>query len=103
MAFNINAQVVLSGPKNIKTVRSNIQKQLSGITSSVKIDLDKAANANLSNLNKQLKTTNTILKQVAATEISACTLSFPLSKKEVIPKFLLMCPKGCSTEQALFL
>ena len=41
MAFNINAQVMLSGPKNIKAVTNKIQKQLGGITATVNLKVAK--------------------------------------------------------------
>ena len=64
MAFNINAQVVLSGPQNIRAVRRSIQNQLGGINSTVNIRLDRAAKTDLSTLNRQLTSTNNILRQV---------------------------------------
>ena len=47
MAFNINAQVILSGPKNIQAVSKSIKRQLSGISIPVEINIDK-------NLSKRL-------------------------------------------------
>ena len=47
MAFNINAHVLLSGPKNIKAVTNSIKKQLGTIKATVTLDIPK-------NLNKDL-------------------------------------------------
>ena len=41
MAFNINAHVILNGPKNIKAVTNSIQKQLGSIKARVDIQLPK--------------------------------------------------------------
>ncbi len=80
MAFNINAQVVLSGPQNIRAVRRSIQNQLGGINSTVNIQLDRAARTNLSNLNRQLVTTNNILKLVNKNATQANTAIQSLSR-----------------------
>lgn len=67
MAFNINAQVVLSGPKNIQKVRTTIQKQLSGINVPVKLTIDKNAAAGLGGISKQISALNTNLSKLNAT------------------------------------
>ena len=67
MAFNINAAVVLSGPKNITKVRNSIQKQLSNITVPVKVKLDKSATAGLAGIDKKLSNLNTNLSRLNTT------------------------------------
>ena len=59
MAFNINAHVILQGPKNIKAVSSNIRKQLTGISVPVKITVDKNAAKNAGALQKVVRSLNT--------------------------------------------
>tara|TARA_R100000479_G_C6397024_1_gene207480 strand:- start:2092 stop:12003 length:9912 start_codon:yes stop_codon:yes gene_type:complete len=67
MSFNINAAVVLSGPKNIAKVRSSIQKQLSNISVPVRVKVDKGSLAGLTNIDKQLNTLNSNLTKLNAT------------------------------------
>ena len=55
MAFNINAQVILSGPKNIQAVNKSIRRQLSGITIPVEIKLAKNATKRLGEFNRGVK------------------------------------------------
>ena len=55
MAFNINAQVILSGPKNITAVTKQIKTQLKGITVPVNISIDKKISKNLGRFNKGVK------------------------------------------------
>ena len=63
MAFNINAQVVLSGPKNIKAVTQQIRSQLSNVNVNVNLNVPKTAQSQITNLNKQLTNfTNTSQK-----------------------------------------
>ena len=58
MAFNINAHVILQGPKNVRAVTSNIQKQLTGIAVPVKITVDKNAAKNAGLLQKAVQSLN---------------------------------------------
>ena len=55
MAFNINAQIILSQPKNLNNVTKQISKQLGKVA---KIDLKIGNTQQLTNLNKQLTTLN---------------------------------------------
>ena len=55
MAFNINAQVILSGPKNITAVTKQIKTQLKGISVPVNITIDKNIAKNLGTFNKGVK------------------------------------------------
>ena len=55
MAFNINAQVILSGPKNIKAVTKRIKSELSGVTVPVNIKIDKNISKNLGAFNRGVK------------------------------------------------
>jgi TP901 family phage tail tape measure protein len=79
MAFNINAAVVLSGPKNIQKVSSSIKKQLSNINVPVKIQLDKSASRGIKSVNNQLNSLNTTLstlqKNAASTAASFRSLA----------------------------
>ena len=61
MAFNINAHVILSGPKNIKAVTKNIQSQLGTVNAKINLQAPKnlskqlgSFNQGLSNLNKNV-------------------------------------------------
>ena len=63
MAFNINAHVILSGPKNIKAVTKSIQKQLGTVNARINLVAPKnltkrigAFNKGISNLNKSIGT-----------------------------------------------
>ena len=52
MAFNISAQIVLSGPKNLNTVANKIKKGLSGIN----IQIDPSAAKTLTTINTKVNT-----------------------------------------------
>lgn len=54
MAFNISAQIVLSGPKNLNTVANKIKKGLSGIN----IQIDPSAAKTLTTINTKVNTLN---------------------------------------------
>lgn len=73
MAFNINAAVVLSGPKNIQKVRGTIQKQLQSISVPVDIKLNKGVNAGIGRLDKSLKSLNTTLATLNTNATRATT------------------------------
>ena len=73
MAFNINAQVILSGPKNIKTVTNKIQKQLGGLTATVDLKIAKGTGRSVSALNRHLATLNTNLATLTTNAGSANT------------------------------
>ena len=55
MAFNINAQVILSGPKNIKAVTKNLQKQLGTVKATVRLDIPKNLSKDIGGFNTGLK------------------------------------------------
>ncbi len=80
MAFNINAQVILSGPKNIQKVRSSISKQLSGVSVDVNLKVPKNAAADLGKLNSALNTLNATLSSVSKNATSAKTALDSLAK-----------------------
>ena len=61
MAFNINAQIILSQPKNLNNVSKQISKQLGKVT---KIDLKIGNVQQLTTLNKQLTTLNNSLTKL---------------------------------------
>ena len=54
MAFNINAQVVLTGPKNIRAVTNSIRQQLGNLTVNVNIAVPKNASKNIQDLRNQM-------------------------------------------------
>ena len=54
MAFNINAQVVLTGPKNIRAVTNSIRQQLGNLTVNVNIAIPKNASKNIQDLRNQM-------------------------------------------------
>ena len=61
MAFNINAQVVLSGPKNLNKVTKNIQSGLKK-AGNVKIQIDAKSLSSIKNLNSSLKNLSSNVK-----------------------------------------
>jgi len=71
MAFNINAKVVLSGPKNIGTVRKAISKGLRGINVPVKISITKGAAGQLKAFNAALTSVEANLKRLTASATTA--------------------------------
>jgi len=71
MAFNINAAVVLSGPKNLKKVRGEISKKLSGIKVKVDVKFKGGAVKQLQNLSKTLGNITAKLKTTQAAAIAA--------------------------------
>ncbi len=58
-SFNLTAQINLQGPKNVKSVVSNIKKQLKGISVDVELKVDKNASKDIKNLTKNLGNLNT--------------------------------------------
>ena len=99
MAFNINAQVILSGPKNIKSVTKSIKNQLSGLTATVNIKIPQGTgrsvtalnkhltslNSNLSTLNTRATTANNTLKNLSSSlsGVAKGTQSFARAQKNV--------------------
>lgn len=76
MAFNITANVILSGPKNLTKVRNNIKKSLSAVPVSVKIAINKGAAANVNKLNSSLRNLNaTLLTTNKAARDAAASIS----------------------------
>ena len=73
MAFNINAQVILSGPKNISAVTKQIKTQLKGISVPVNITIDKNIAKNLGNFNKGVKTLTSNLNHLSTASRKADT------------------------------
>ena len=65
MAFNINAHVILQGPKNIKAVTNNIKQQLAGISVPVNLQTGQVSNAS-----NQITTLNKGMKQLQASAAS---------------------------------
>jgi TP901 family phage tail tape measure protein len=55
MAFNINAQVILSGPKNITNITKTIQQQLGNVTANVNLNIPKNAQQQLTNIGNATK------------------------------------------------
>jgi len=80
MAFNINAQIVLSGPKNLNSITKQISSQLSKAT---KINLNIGGNTSqLNNISKQLTTISSTFTKLNSnlkstrTSIAALNSSF---------------------------
>ena len=76
MAFNINAQVILSGPKNIKAVQKKIKSGLQGVTASIDLKVPKNLSKQLGSFNKGLASLN---KNISALQSSAATANAHLS------------------------
>ena len=64
MSFKVQAEVVLTGPRNLKTVADSIRKQLQNVTVDVKVGIGKNATKNVNALNKSLTTLQTTSKTV---------------------------------------
>ena len=71
MAFNINAHVILSGPKNIKAVTKSIQKQLGGLNTSINIQAPKNLTKQLGAFNKGINTLNKSIMNLQSSATSA--------------------------------
>ena len=76
MAFNINAHVILSGPKNIKAVTKKIQSQLGSVSTSINLKIPKNLSKQMSSFNKGLASLN---KNMSALQTSAATANAHLS------------------------
>jgi TP901 family phage tail tape measure protein len=63
MAFDINAQIILSGPKGLTKVRNKIKKDLSSVSVPVKLDFDKGGGKALRDINSQINTLNKSFSQ----------------------------------------
>ena len=71
MAFNINAHVILQGPKNISAVVKNIRTQFQGINVNVGVNIPKNVQNQINLLNKQLNTLNATNKKLTSGANSA--------------------------------
>ena len=58
MAFNINAQIILQAPNNVKAITSSIQSQLQGVSVNVVMNIPKSVQQQLNILNTSLKQLN---------------------------------------------
>ena len=77
MAFNINAHVILSGPKNIKAVTKNIQKQLGTVNARINLKVPKNLSKQLGSFNKGLQSLN---KNIVTLQSSASTANSHLAR-----------------------
>ena len=73
MAFNINAHVILSGPKNIKAVTKSIQSQLGSVKVGIKLDAPKNLNRQIASFNKSIGTLQTKVDSLASSASKANT------------------------------
>jgi len=73
MAFNINAQVILDGPKNITKVRSKIRNSLKGIKVPVQIDIPKGLAAQTRQLATQIQNIQTSVNKLNTSAKTATT------------------------------
>ena len=58
MAFNINAAVILSGPKNLKAITSKIKSAIGNTNVNININIPKSVGKQISNLSNQLNVLN---------------------------------------------
>ena len=77
MAFNINAHVILSGPKNIKAVTKRIQKQLGTVNARINLVAPKNLNKQIGSFNKGLQRLN---KNIIKLQSSATAANSHLQK-----------------------
>ena len=73
MAFNINAHVILQGPKNISAVAKNIQTQLQNINIAIGVNIPKNVQNQINALNKQLNNLNSTNQKVTSGARSAAS------------------------------
>ena len=73
MAFNINAHVILQGPKNISAVAKNIQTQLQNINVAIGVNIPKNVQNQINALNKQLNNLNSTNQKVTSGANSAAS------------------------------
>ena len=71
MAFNINAQVILTGPKNIKNVANTIKQQLGSVNVGVNLQVPRAAQGQLKALNSQMASATTNSKNLSKSSAKA--------------------------------
>lgn len=71
MAFNINAHVILSGPKNIKAVTKSIQSQLGSVKVGIQLDAPKNLNRQIASFNKSIGTLQTKVDSLASSASKA--------------------------------
>ena len=76
MAFNINAHVILDGPKNIKAVSKKIQKELGGLTATIDLQVPKNVTSQINNFNKGI---NTLSKNMAGLKATSATVRTQLN------------------------
>ena len=77
MAFNINAHVILSGPKNIKAVTKSIQKQLGSVNAKINLQTPKNLSKQLGAFNKGI---SNLSKSISTLQASATSANTHLSK-----------------------
>lgn len=64
MAFNINAHVILQGPKNIGAVTQKIQTQLQSVNANVNVNIPRSASRQLKTLSGQMNNLNATTKKL---------------------------------------
>ena len=79
MAFNINAHVILNGPKNLKTVTQNIQRQLGTVKARVELDIPKNLTKNIGSFNKGIRDLSASLQALRGSTASVNTQLTTLS------------------------
>ena len=73
MAFNINAHVILSGPKNIKAVTKRIQTQLGSVNARINLVTPKGLSKQIGSFNKGLSRLNKSITTLQSSATSANT------------------------------
>ena len=72
-AFNLTAQLNITGPNNLKPVISNIRKQLSSVTGTVNIKIDPKVTATANGLSQGLQNLNSSLIAISSSAKSAAS------------------------------
>jgi TP901 family phage tail tape measure protein len=62
-SFNLTAQINLQGPANLKPIVNNLKKQLSGINTDVKININSQSIKTVDNITQKLRAMNAVLVQ----------------------------------------
>ena len=81
MAFNINAHVILSGPKNLKAIQKKIKSGIGGVKASVNLNLPKNLSKQLSSFNRGLLSLNKNITTLQSSATSANTHLARLSQQ----------------------
>ena len=64
--FNLTAQLILRGPKNISSIRNQIHNQLQNVRAKLTVSLDPKLRSNLQTINRPLVRFDETLKRITS-------------------------------------